>query len=192
MFAILPPEDVAQRIQNERLHFAERYNCVKALKPPVHITIYPPFEEKESFEKEITSMQQWVATQNAFHINVKNYNYFKNRFSPVVYIDVEENKNLQGFGKGFVTRLRKYIHVKTGFGTFKPHFTIGYRDVPPTLLPAIIDYYTERTFTASFNVDSIFLWRHSGKNWETIQEFKLEIGITAGEFQESVTQLPLF
>lgn len=173
MFAIMPPEEVANVIHNERVIFAAHYNCVKALKPPVHITIYPPFEEKETIEREIQPISEWVALQQTFGLELSNYSFFRNRFSPVVYIDVVENATLQAFRKEFVTRLRKYISVAPDHGPYKPHFTIGYRDVPLNRINEIEMEYAARQFKASFRVSSIFFWKYTNKKWETIHEFKL-------------------
>ena len=58
MFAIMPPEAETNEISKERQMFAENYNCFKALKPPVHITLYEPFKTEPDFEKEITGLQR--------------------------------------------------------------------------------------------------------------------------------------
>ncbi len=172
MFAIMPPEEVAVIIHNERLIFAERYNCVKALKPPIHITIYPPFEEKETIEKEMMSLDAWAAMQSPFSVALKDYSFFKTRFSPVIYIDVEQNPVLQKLRSEFVSRLRKYITVSTDFGPYQPHFTIGYRDVPAAKLPQIKEEYSVRKFNAAFEVKSIFFWKYVNNHWQTIHEFR--------------------
>lgn len=172
MFAIMPPEEVADTIHKERLVFAERYTCVKALKPPVHLTIYPPFEEKEAIEKEMMSLEAWTALQLPFVIKLKNFNIFKTRFSPVIYIDVDQNPPLQKLRNEFVIRLRRYITVSRDFGPYQPHFTIGYRDVPAARLPQIKEEYSIREFNVAFDVKSIFFWKYVNKRWQTIHEFK--------------------
>ena len=174
MFAIMPPPELATQINKERQVFAENYNCVKALKPPVHITLYDPFKNSDAFEEEIIGMQQWAGNQAPFNVGLKNYNFFKNPVSPVVYIEVVKNDNLTLLHKRFVIELRKYLDIESNSNNkYTPHITIGYRDVPPALFPDIVKNYSKRPFNAVFEVNSIYLWKHDGKNWQIQNEFKL-------------------
>jgi 2'-5' RNA ligase len=171
MFAIMPPADLAARIHNERLLFSEKYHCVKALKPPVHITVYPPFNNSPDFETKIKEIEKWAKQQEAFPVELRDYNYFKNPGSPVVYIAIVNNPALTHLHDAFLDQLQKYMPVEK-HGSYKPHFTIGYRDVPRQLFPHIVSEYSARHFSGSFEVSSIFLWKHDGKNWQIIDEYK--------------------
>lgn len=172
MFAIMPPVEIAKRIRMEQEIFAEKYNCAKALKPPVHITIYEPFKAEGEIESTFCQLHAWAAGQKSFGIELNNYNYFKNRRSPVVYIDVVKNDSLRQLHTEFRKQLRKYMEVEPGSNPYTPHFTIAYRDVSPEILPAIIDEYKHRRFHEVFACNSIFLWRHDGKNWQIIDGYK--------------------
>ncbi|GAA4459449.1 2'-5' RNA ligase family protein [Nemorincola caseinilytica] len=178
MFAIMPLAGLEQRISEERKAFAERYNCVKALKPPVHITLYEPFKEDPAIEQKLQGLAPWVAQQAPVSIELNDFNYFNNRKSPVVYIDVVKNERLRELRKGFVQQLRKYIPVAPQEQEYRPHFTIGYRDVPPGLMPQIIADHSMRRFKGSFVADKIYLWRHDGANWQILHEFPM-LGINA-------------
>jgi len=172
MFAIMPPEKTLRRISSERDIFAVKYNCVRALKPPVHITLYPPFSAPNDIEQSIQKIGKWAETQRPIHIELRNYNYFKNPISPVVYIDVVKNDNLKILQRKFTEQLKKYIKVETTDRPYSPHFTIGYRDVPPAILPTIVEEYSTRRFSESFDFDRIYLWKHDRKNWQVLREFK--------------------
>jgi 2'-5' RNA ligase len=88
MFAIMPPHSLALKIDDERKNFAEKYKCIKALKPPVHITLYEPFKSPSKIEQEITDIHSWAERQKPFQVDVKNFNFFRHSASPVIYIDV--------------------------------------------------------------------------------------------------------
>jgi 2'-5' RNA ligase len=170
MFAIMPPAELAARIHTERQNFAEQYKCVKALKPPVHITLYPPFKHADGLEDTIKGIRNWASLQTKFPVELKNFNFFKNRNSPVIYIDVVANDHLKKLHNEFLDQLKKYMPVERP-DKYTPHITIGYRDVPPAIFPEIVKAYSPRRFSAAFDVSSIYLWRHDGKNWQVQQEY---------------------
>jgi len=172
MFAIMPPPELSDRISNERKIFAAKYKCIKALKPPVHITLYPPFKELPAFEERISNIASWVSEQERFTLALHNYGFFKTHTSPVVYIAVVRNPILSNFHKGFVAQLSNFMDAKDE-GSYTPHFTIGYRDVPRDQLSKIESEYSQRTFSGSFEVQTAYLWRHDGKSWQILQEYKL-------------------
>lgn len=171
MFAIMPPAGLAARIHNERENFAEKYKCTKALKPPVHITMYRPFNESVIIEQQFKKLQNWAGKQTPFTIELKNYNYFNIPDKPVIYIDVVKNDTLNTLHKTFLVELRKMIDVTSSNKKYAPHFTIGYRDIPPSMLPAIKVDYSKKRFDGSFTCNAVYLWKHDGKNWQTIQEY---------------------
>lgn len=185
MMAIMPPEELRERIQKERVFFAERYNCVKALKPPVHITIYEPFKEEADFVQRVTSMQKWADKIEPFAVEINNYGFFENPKSPVAFINVVKDEPITQLRTALLKELKKYIEEdepeyvnnkpvpKAKPQPFNPHFTIGYRDVLPALLPQIKQDYLRRQFKGSFICDAIHLWQHNGTNWQTVHTFQL-------------------
>lgn len=183
MFAIVPPPGVEQQIQKERLLFSENYNCHKALKPPVHITMYEPFKQEELFEEDIVLLKKWSQNQKPFNIVIQNFSFFENPRSPVVYISVVKDENITLLRTSLLKELKHFIEADAPElingrpvppprpQPFHPHFTIGYRDVPPALFPAIKKAYINKRFSASFICDKVVLWKHNGINWQTITEF---------------------
>ena len=187
MFAIMPPADLAQQIDAERRKFSEKYNCFKALKPPVHITLFEPFTLDDRIDKELKGIEQWSAQQVRFEVVLKDYAFFENHASPVVYIALLTNPALSKLHTGFVARLTTDVAVEViGSKSYKPHFTIGYRDIPLDLFPKIKTDYSRRKFEAKFTVSSIFLWRHDSKNWQVYREFPLKTAV------DEATQASLF
>jgi 2'-5' RNA ligase len=175
MFAVMPPEELAGKIHNERLNFSGTYGFVKALKPPVHITLYEPFKltlaEASPFEKSISALQAWADRKAPFRIELKDYNYFDNTLHPVLYIDVVKNEALKELQSGLRTELKQYIRVEKRNNTYHPHVTVGYRDVKPEIFPAIRVDYSRRRFRETFECSSFFLWKHMNGNWQVFREF---------------------
>ncbi len=185
MMAVVPPADLEVRIQKERIFFAERYNCVKALKPPVHITVYEPFKEEADLPIRLKPLQQWADKIEPFIVIIDNYGFFDNPRSRVAFIHVVKDEAITQLRTGLLKELKKYLEEdepeyinnkpvpRAKPQPFNPHFTIGYRDVPPALLPTIKQDYLRRQFKGSFTCDAIHLWRHNGTNWQTVYTFQL-------------------
>lgn len=175
MFSIMPPAAVTEKIEKERKRFAERYNCTKALKPPVHLTLYEPFKSSRDIEQRFLELHKWFKFQETFTIDLRNFSFFENATSPVVYIDVAKNTKLPVLRRTFLQKLKTLMPIEEKKRTFKPHFTIGYRDVSPEVFPKIMTEYSKRSFKDTFKLDRVYLWRHNGTNWQVQQEYKLGI-----------------
>lgn len=185
MFALMPPPALTQRIEDERRNFAEDYKAVKALKPPVHITLYEPFKDLPEAEQDIIGLTPWVERQQPFELELKNFNFFRHSTSPVVYIDVVKNEQLALLHRNFITELKKYTEVEKRNGSYTPHITIGYRDLPVAIFPEIMSVYSRKRFSAKFEVNAIYFWKHDGKNWQILHTFKMGV-------QPQTTQSSLF
>lgn len=172
MFAIMPPEELAKEIHDIRIAFSEKYDAKAALKPPVHITLIPPyFAYPETEEAIIPAFDKWSAEQTAFSLQLKNFNVFKG--NGVIFIDVEKNAQLKQFHKGLSTQYSEFFEAKWKYSFPHPHITIGYRDIPKTVFPQAMEEYLSRTFEATLPVNSFYLWKHNRKFWEVEHEFKL-------------------
>lgn len=171
MFAIMPPAGLAKQIDGERLYFAEKYNSRAALKPPVHITIYPPFTDTEDLPERAKGLHQWASTRESLNIDLRNFDWFDNRRSPVLYIHVERSRELTDLRAAFMIRLKEHLPEVELMGEYKPHITIGYRDIPEELLPQIREEYATRAFEGTFEAFSILLWEHNGQRWNVVDEY---------------------
>ena len=186
MIAIMPPEELEQRIQKERIEFSENYNCVKALKPPVHITMYDPFETEDEFEACASGLQKWADRQRSFDVKLDNYGFFENPEKPVFFIKVVKDENIAGLRTELLREMKKYVEAagdellvngklvpKSKPMPFNPHITLGYRDLSPNLVPTIKQDYARRRMQATFLCYALYLWKHDGKNWRVVNTFKL-------------------
>jgi 2'-5' RNA ligase len=174
MMALMPPPDLTERIETIRKSFAEAYQCKAALKPPVHITLYPPYKESEAHEQELKrTLSRWCSGQQAFNVFLKGFNAFKQ--NGVIFIDVETSQPLKDLHKGFTTEMTKLLEPEIkNRQAFHPHITIGYRDIPPALFAEAMKDYLPQKFKASCAIDAVYFWRHNGKYWETIEAFPFQ------------------
>lgn len=171
-FAILPPDDISEKLDALRIEVSEKYHSYAALKPPVHITLYPPFRDG-GIEKRFTMMQSWVQRQPVFDIQLKNFNFFKNPEHPVVYADVVKDDQLTKLQSGLQKHVRRFVAAAKDPYSFKPHITLGYRDIKPEIFPDIVKDFSKRAFEASFTADTIYLLKHDGKRWNLLFGFKM-------------------
>jgi 2'-5' RNA ligase len=186
MVALMPPPKLTEQIEAIRKGFAEAYHCKAALKPPVHITLYPPYKESETHEDELKAvLARWCSHQRNFDVHLSGFNAF--RQNGVIFIDVKENLHLKELHKGFTAQMTKLLQpdIKSR-QSYHPHITIGYRDIPPALFSEAVKDYVPQKFEASFAIDAVYFWRHNGKHWETIHTFPFQ------KPEDSVSQSALF
>jgi 2'-5' RNA ligase len=174
LLAIIPPADVTGKIEHYRQEFAEEHFCKAALKPPVHMTLLNPFDMPEYFEKKLlASMGDWIAQQSVFDIHLRNFNFFDNPYHPVLYVDVVKNEQLKYFREGLCRAIKRQFSFIKDTGTFHPHFTIGYRDIPKSIFPQITQEYGRKRFEADFSMGRVCLLKHNYVNWQVHHEFSV-------------------
>jgi 2'-5' RNA ligase len=174
MLALMPPEELARDIERIRFDFSQKYKAVAALKPPVHITLVPPYKAAANTEAAIVdALEAWAPLQIPFPVTIQNYNTFRN--NGVIYLDVAANELLQLFQKDIVTKFRQVMHIpgiKTG-KSYHPHITIGYRDIPPEVFDTAADEYLAKKFFSVFVANSFYLWKHDTKRWQVLHSFTI-------------------
>jgi 2'-5' RNA ligase len=191
MLALMPPAELMMEIDCERKLFSAKSGFIKALKPPVHATVYEPFHASEDIEKRFTTLRQIIKRQSPFSIELHNYNFFDHPSakSPVIYIAVKDNTVLERLQKDVLKEVNRVRKANSALISYTPHFTIGYRDVTWDAFPEIKSEYLQKRFNASFSCDAIFLWKHNGKNWQIHDSFKFEGG---ADGSQAYGQLDLF
>jgi 2'-5' RNA ligase len=175
LWAVVPPTPIEEQIDAIRKEFAANFGAQAALKPPVHVTLYKPFSVPVSeVKKHIEKLRRWVATQPSFGIELKNFAFFENPKTPVAFIDVVDNPDLKALNTGITKETKELFElIDKSRQPFHPHFTIGYKDLTPQIFPEVKKAYSQRPFTASFDVKHICLFRHNGKKWELKYELPL-------------------
>jgi 2'-5' RNA ligase len=172
MLAIMPSEALASRIREVRVDFASKYRCEAALKPPVHITLVPPFHAPEDRETEIINRyDQGFSGIRSFPVVLDGFGIFKRK--QVVFIKLVDDESLTEMHR-IAGRIFHDLFPEDPLDDrpYHPHITIGYRDIPKDLFKIAAAEYLPMPFAAEFTVDRFFLWKHDGKAWQVNHEFK--------------------
>lgn len=176
--AVLPPEKITGDITAIKKEFAGKYESRKALKVLPHITIKAPFKlpvADDSFIKHwFTNMTLAV---DPFSIQLNGFGMFNNNDHPVIFIEPTENKELNILQKQVLDNFRKsfpQIPVMYPEWHFKPHITIGYRDLSLENFNKAWQVYEKQVYTADFWIDSIYLLKHDRRQWNVIQSMPIK------------------
>lgn len=176
LLALLPPKDLSDEIHAIRVECAEKFGVQKALRPPVHITLYRPFHLEHSFEDNLIRMlDQETKGIPAFTQDLENFGTFK---SQVVFIKALKSPELLRLREAIVSVIRqnhldKHLD-KSKDQPFHPHITIAYRDIPADLFPAIWGEYKNRQVNFSFTANHFTLLKHGNAKWSAVRNFKLD------------------
>ncbi|HKG05307.1 MAG TPA: 2'-5' RNA ligase family protein [Pedobacter sp.] len=120
--AILPPPQLSEAIDNIRKQCSIDYDVFSALKPPVDITLAPPFKINPTIEKKMIASLR-AATDFLPFISVwKNFDIFPRH---TLYITGEKNNGVISLHRMIKICLRPYL--KETYGSINLHITIAYR-----------------------------------------------------------------
>lgn len=190
MVALMPDAYLVDIIDSIRKEFARSFGAYAALKPPVHITLQPPFKSEQGVESFLDEAFTRIASGTApFQVQLNDYGFFR---EDVVFLHVEKSLALEQlhdrvlhvFEKGLPVRMEAKV-----FREYNPHITIGYRDIPSEAFPAIRERYTHLRFRDGFTADAFYLWKHNGKHWEILSRYPLNRDAT---FTAPAAQSALF
>lgn len=168
---ILPPDDIARRVQEVKKEFVEKYEAKEAYGKPPHFTLQIPFKAPEEIEEVIVPQLIFFAEeQKPFTVQLSGFNHFR---KDVIFIDVKNPTPM----KSLQARLVEYLQNELGFtkrrtnNSFTPHMTVAYRDLTPANFERAWQEFRDRSFGYSFQVDSIYLLKHDYKQWQPFYEF---------------------
>jgi 2'-5' RNA ligase len=168
---IIPRRELRQRITAIKQDFANRFNSTKALQVYPHITLKAPFKKPVTMHQKIIHwFENLQITQQAFTIQLKNFDAFPNRKNPVVYIKPIVTKELLQLQEeimiSFITNISD--EVDKSDIEFKPHSTVAYKDLTPEMFAKAWKEYEHKKFDATFEVDAFYLLQHDSKKWNLI------------------------
>lgn len=172
LLASTPPVDLSGNIDDIRKWVAATFGAVRATKPPVHITLIAPFEIPLEKEEQLFSCVQQLADQiHSFHLQLKDFDYFEDKRQPVAFIHVVDNPAFTQLTKSLALHLKRFFpELKANIkASNRAHITIAYRDTS-TIFPALKAELAKQSFSASFDVRCIMLFRWHG-HWELIHQF---------------------
>ncbi len=175
LFALLPPEGLARQIHEIRLACSEKFGVIKALKPPVHITLYRPFHMEDTHEEYlIREIASATSGMEPFEQFLENFEAFDTK---AVVIRALKNPGIIALHSSISSVLIKNELDKIKPGStdqpFRPHLTIAYRDISPAVFPLIWEEYKDMKFKRSFNADHFSLLKHDGIKWNLHNNFFL-------------------
>lgn len=163
--AIIPPSGLRKTVEDIKQEFSKTFHVFHALKSPPHITLIPPFQlGKEPLKPIREKLMKLVSHESKFELSTKGFSSFGSR---VIFIDIYKSQALNEL----------YIHVNSVFEhamdkkPFNPHMTIAFRDLSKEIFEKAWPAYSEKSFSQSFEVDSISLLKHNGKKWEVYEQF---------------------
>ena len=172
--AILPPDDVAEKIRAIQQDIADRFGPRRALKIPVHITLESPFRfaEEDNVDLGIV-LRDFFTGRQSFDLELRNFGTFRH---DVIFVEVSPSLPLLELQQALHSYLRieKQVVEKSPWqGGYTPHVTVANRDVSAQQHQLIWKEYNTRKFHARFRVSEISLLAHDGKVWQVRQRFAL-------------------
>ena len=172
--ALIPPEPIYSEVMELKAYFRNQYNCKAPLRSPAHITLQMPFllsEKKETVL--IEKLNEFVVNQEGFDLGLHGFGAFAPR---VIFVDVVESRQLKVLQKALADFMRRGLNVFDANYKdrgFHPHMTIAFRDLKKALFPQAWAEFEDRPYQATFAVNSIWLLKHDGKQWQPLHEFFL-------------------
>jgi 2'-5' RNA ligase len=173
--AIIPPEPIYGEALALKQNFKDQYNSKAALNSPPHITLHMPFKWRESKETRLLDgLEEFSAKQNSFEIRLNNFSAFEPR---VIFVDVIKDEKLELLQK----QLKRFCKVELNLFNadykefaYHPHLTLAFRDLKKPEFYKAWEEFKEKKFEATFDVDSIALLKHDGKEWRAFKELHFQ------------------
>lgn len=167
--ALLPPKDVKEEIKQMKLDLRKKWGVAHALKLPAHITLLPPFWLE--IEKEDILFQNLTAATSKtdpFSVEINGFGKFGQR---VIFIKVKDHEPTKEIHRKLVDATHELIPPLEE-SELHPHITIATRDLTREKFVEVWPEFQDKDFKRSFPVNAVFLFRHNGKSWEVIKEFR--------------------
>jgi len=169
--AIIPHSELRERIRKVKERMKAEYGAGHALKSPAHITLQMPFKRSPEDEAEISELlRRFALREKVFAIDLNGYGAFVPR---VIFIKITQTETV----KALHMRLKEVLLTELNFSPgeiikeVQPHVTIATRDLTKEAFSEAWPVFQDEDFSASFDVHSIFLLKHNGRNWDILEEF---------------------
>lgn len=173
--AILPPDDVAEKIRSIQHDIADRFGPKRALKIPVHITLESPFRYLTENTTDLENMLgEFFSGRKTFELELRNFGAFRH---DVIFIEVAPSLQLLELQQALHAYLRvekRVVEKSPWHGGFTPHITVANRDVSEQDHRLIWKEFNTRKFYAKFGVSAVSLLQHDGDSWQVRRRYSLE------------------
>ena len=166
--AVIPPEPLYTSIENLKHTMSDRFHSKHALKSPPHITVIPPFWYDANEIKELyQSVSERASSFLPIEIELQNFNCFRPR---VIYVDVLDPTNrLRDLNEALKSHfLKGYNLTPDKRDVYRPHCTIGFKDLTPKMFYQAWDYFKKQEFNASFKTRDVALLQHEQGRWKVV------------------------
>jgi 2'-5' RNA ligase len=170
--ALVPGKELRDRVLRIKERLKAEYNAGHALKSPAHITLQMPFRKKSDEERTVvTVLGRFAAAEAPFDLHLEGFGCFAPR---VIFIKLVNPQPVIELHR----RLKTVLQDSAGFSdseimkSVQPHMTVATRDLTKQAFAEAWPEYQDEEFAVSFNVNSIFLLKHNGSNWEIFKEFQ--------------------
>ncbi len=162
--AILPPDDLAEKITLLKKEAALKYKSRHALKSPPHITLIAPFWfEEAKIHQLYTDLGDFVDTMPPFNLVLNGFGSFRPR---VIFIKVEESGMLNMVQRDLREKLQSTWKIRGGrYDKYHPHLTIAFKDLSRTHFYRAWDDFKDRRFKAAFTAGELILLKHFDRRW---------------------------
>ena len=172
--AYLPDEPVAQQVWAYKREVAGQCGSVYGLKVLPHVTFINPFHWLESREQEMAGkLSSLISSFAAEELIFNGFGCFKGEKSNTIYITVERSTLMEEQHAQLSIHARNKLHMSVTLTgkSFTTHMTIAYRDLKEQEFACAWPLFEHRPFNASGRLDRLWLLKHNGARWETLQEF---------------------
>lgn len=168
---MIPDPKLRARVKSLKEELKTNFGAAHALKSPAHITLQMPFRREINAEAEIfASLKKTGLDQTPFTVHLSGFDSFPPR---VIFIRIREHECILQLHSALKISLKNDMKFSERELTHSihPHMTIATRDLSEKGFEMAWPLYKERPFEDSFRVNSLYLLKHNGKNWDIFHEF---------------------
>lgn len=169
--AIIPYSELRERIRKVKERMKAEYGAGHALKSPAHITLQMPFKRSPEDETSISgALRRFVTGEQYFTVDLDGFGAFAPR---VIFIKIPEPEAVRALHSRLKQVLMTELHFSPAeiMKDVQPHITVATRDLAKEAFSEAWPELQNEEFKASFDVQSIFLLKHNGRNWDILEEF---------------------
>ena len=169
--ALVPHRELGEKVCRIKERMKAEYGAGHALKSPAHITLQMPF--KRSFEEETSvsvALRKFVSGEKSFAVDLDGFGAFAPR---VIFIKISEPEPVRALHSRLKQVLMTELHFSPAevMKDVSPHITVATRDLAKEAFSEAWPVLQKEEFKASFDVRSICLLKHNGRDWDILEEF---------------------
>jgi 2'-5' RNA ligase len=169
--ALVPHEKLRNEIRAIKERMRSEYGAGHALKSPAHITLQMPFKRDGRDEPEISAaLRRFAFGEESFTIDLDGYGCFAPR---VIFIRITNPEPVRALHRRLKQVLAGELQFPKGeiMNDVQPHITVATRDLTKESFADAWPEMKDEEFRGSFQVHSLILLKHNGKNWDILEEF---------------------